>query len=190
MNQSHESHISCPLLNRMVLDHLINSIANGDYAIANQLGITSSMIGPLTDLRPAEISRLAELRGCVRITIDVPALSRLLDRLMQERSKEQVVQEMVRRNAPQPMLYSLFQLTSREATAMRYTLGLPGSPGRTRQPTEEEEHQAWKAIQNRNVSVARMRPEDWLALQDETGIPLRVLWSMVNEWNEPEGVAV
>ncbi|WP_419603880.1 STY4526/YPO1902 family pathogenicity island replication protein [Thiolapillus sp.] len=189
-SQSHESHISCPLLNRMVLDHLINSIASGDHTIANQLGIPPAMIAPLTDLRPAEINRLAELRGCVRITLDVPALSRLLDRLMQDRSKEQLVQELIRRGAPQPMLYSLFQLTSREATALRYVLGLPGSPGRTREPTEEEEHRVWKTMQKLAMTADRMTPQDWVDLQDETGVPLRVLWAMVNEWREPTEVAV
>jgi len=195
MNQSdqsrtHEPHISCPLLNRMVFDHLINSITRGDHTIANQLGIPSPMIGPLTDLRPAEINRLAELRGCVRISLDVPALSRLLDRLMQDRSKEQLVQELIRRGAPQPMLYSLFQLTSREATALRYVLGLPGSPGRTREPTEEEEHRVWKTLQELDMAADRMTPQDWVNLQDETGVLLRVLWSMVNDWQEPKGVAV
>jgi hypothetical protein len=170
----------------MVLDHLINSIINGDYSLATQLGITTEMIGPLTDLRPAEINRLAELRGCVRIALDIPALSRLLDRLMQDRSKDQLVQEMVRRNAPQPMLYSLFQLSSREATALRYALGLPGSPGRTRQPTEQEELKAWGILQELNVPAGKMRAEDWLKLQDKSGIPLRVLWTMVNEWREPK----
>ena len=185
-----EPHISCPLLNRMVLDHLINSIISGDYSLATQLGITTAMIGPLTDLRPAEINRLAELRGCVRITLDIPALSRLLDRLMQDRTKEEIVQEMVKRNAPQPMLHSLFRLSSREATALRYTLGLPGSPGRTRQPTEAEELKAWRVLQELNVPAGKMQAEDWLRLQDKTGIPLRVLWVMVNEWREPKGVAV
>ena len=174
----------------MVLDHLINSIASGDHTIANQLGIPPAMIAPLTDLRPAEINRLAELRGCVRITLDVPALSRLLDRLMQDRSKEQLVQELIRRGAPQPMLYSLFQLTSREATALRYVLGLPGSPGRTREPTEEEEHRVWKTMQKLAMTADRMTPQDWVDLQDETGVPLRVLWAMVNEWREPTEVAV
>ncbi len=190
MNPSSESHISCPLLNRMVLDHLINNLINGDYTIADQLGITASMVAPLTDLRPAEINRLAELRGCVRITIDIPALSRLLDRLMQDRSKEKLVHELVRRDAPQPMLEHLFQITSREATAMRFALGLPGSPGRARQPTEAEEHKAWELMQELGIPANRMNAEDWLALHDSTGIPLRVLWPMVNEWQQPKEMAV
>lgn len=187
---SMKHHLNNPTLNRMVLDHLINGIAGGGHSLADQLGIDARMRRQLVDLRSIEIARLAELRGCIRVEIDVSALSRLLDHLMQEREQEQLVQEFALRNAPQSMLRSLFRLSSREVTALRCSLGLHGAPGRPRQPTEDEERQAWEACQELGLQVGELKPADWLSLQDATGIPLRILWAMVGDWAAPAEVTV
>jgi hypothetical protein len=179
------SHLNSPTLNRLVLDHLIHQIVNGDHTLADQLGLDTQIRAQLMDLRSIEINRLAELRGCVCISVDVPALARLLDHLLVERRQEETIKELVRKDAPQSMLRSLYQLTSREVTALRYSLGLPGSPGRTRQPSEEEEHRAWEIFQRMGLALDDMSPGDWIRFQEQAGIPLRVLWTMFNQWRMP-----
>ena len=181
-----KSHLDAPALNRLVLDHIIHGIVTGDHGLASQLGITAAMARQLTELRTGEINRLANLRGCIRIAVDVPALARLLDHLEQERRKEHQVHELIRRGAPSPMLLSLFDMNGREITALRYAMGLPGSPGRTRQPTEEEEREIWEAMRRLELDPWEMQPPDWIELHDATGVPLRTLWSSISEWRSQQ----
>ncbi len=180
------AHLGSPSLNRLVLDYLIHRIVSGDIVTSDQLGIDSRMRRQLIDLRAADLGRLAGLRGCVRVSVDVQALARMLDHLAQERRQQGAVEELVRRDAPNAMLLALFQLTSREVTVLRQALGLPGSPGRTRQATEEEELRIWSALRDLRMDSEALRPEDWLALHDETGIPLRILWSAVTNLRDDE----
>lgn len=179
------SHLNSPTLNRMVLDHLIQQIVSGDRSLADQLGLDSGIRERLMDLRAAEVARLARLRGCIQIRVDVPALSRLLDHLAAERRKEETIRALVRLDAPQSMLSALFNLSSRDVTALRQAMGLPGLPGRPRQSSEEEERRAWEAIGELGLSLDSMRPTDWLRLHAATDIPMRVLWTMVNDWHGP-----
>jgi len=47
-----------------------------------------------------------------------------------------------------------------------------------------------QALQEMDLEPGEMSPEDWLRLADQTGIPLRVLWPMVNDWQGSTEAAV
>lgn len=181
-----ECHINSPTLNRMVIDHLIQHIVSGDLSLSNQLRLDDQLRHQLTDLRSIEINRLAELRGCIRVSVNPSALSRLLRHLADERETEATAREMARRGAPGSMLRTLFHLNSHDVTTLRCCVGLQGRPGRHRQPTADEERLAWEGLRATGLSLDAMEPRDWLTWQEHTGLPLRVLWHLAADVADPE----
>lgn len=180
------TYLNSPELNRLILDHLISGIAAGNRELAGQLGLSTRMRAQLEDLRSGEVRRLAELPGCIRVEVDVRVLGRLLDYLAKEREAESTMRELIRRGAPQPLLHQLYSLSSRETSNLREHMGLPGTPGRTRRPTEQEERRAWTAFEEllEGDTGRELEPEEWLQLCDRSGIDLRLLWVLVNEWRQ------
>ena len=77
---------------------------------------------------------------------------------------------------------TLLGLPGEEYRRYRVLLGLPPKPGRPAHPAEDTIHRVWQAWRQTLEKTAEGSAEHYLAVQRATGIPLRVIWPLTQQW--------
>ena len=86
---------------------------------------------------------------------------------------------------PLPMMQTLYGMNGKEYTGWRQVLGMPPAAGRPPDADEEASHRVWHAwhalLGDRDPD--ELQPAEFLALHDDTQVPLRSLWNLVQRWS-------
>ncbi|HYQ90677.1 MAG TPA: STY4526/YPO1902 family pathogenicity island replication protein [Candidatus Competibacteraceae bacterium] len=93
---------------------------------------------------------------------------------------------LLRAGAPFAMMRHFYGVSWEEFTRRRKALGLQGDGiGRPTAPTEEAIRTIWQAWQqeSRQVPGTPVSPEHYLAIHQVTGFPLRLIWTLVQQWS-------
>jgi hypothetical protein len=108
----------------------------------------------------------------------------MIEHLRRQRETEDTLQSLLAADAPLEMLQILFGLNARDYSRLRRTLSVNPSVGRPPEPDEESSHRLWAAWSSRADGEASglLPPADYLALHQETGVPLRAIWNLTQRW--------
>ena len=175
-----------------VLRYAADCLHEGDWPALRDLGFGPREAEALKDLTLSELGLLARrLAGhALKAQLDRPAFWAVMDQVRWEHEHRALRMELIRRDAPAEMMQALFGMGAKEYAACRRAQEMPPSVGRPPEPDEETARKVWLAWQDAGCEPERARPDHWLAVADATGVPLRVVWRLVQRWLEPPAAAV
>ena len=112
----------------------------------------------------------------------------MIDLLKRERNHEDLLNNLIDKNAPYDMIHALFGMSTREYSARRRHLppglGL-GSPQLPEREVEDELYAAWRELVDGRDSF-ELNGFDFLDLHEQIGVAIRAVWSLVSKWTREE----
>lgn len=182
-----------------VLNHLHVLVAAHDIIALKNTGLTydqAQMIGRFGAFPEHRLS-LQNIHGhCLTITmIDPRSFEAAIAATEQHQLLESEKVECIRADASREMMQYHYGMGRRDYQGYRAFLGLGPAPS-GRYPVLDDTtraglQQRWhKLVQTRGT--VRFTPNDYLALHRDTGLPLRIVWALFQEWSAyappPRGV--
>lgn len=165
-----------------VMLYAIQALNDGDYAAIEDLDLTPDEIQKLSKLPVRALKHLSKLSGHFLIVkTDHECFEKMMSHLHLELEADALQDELIRHEAPITMMNSLFGMSSGEYIQRQKILGVARcGAGRPPQLNEEDETRAWKSWNAQD----KTQPETHLYLNvaKETKLPLRILWSVIQNW--------
>ncbi len=168
-----------------VLMYAMRCLAEGDQAALRNMQFGPHEIEALREMNLADLYRIESLRAhCLEIALNRQVYWPMIEHLRRQRETEDTLQSLLAADAPLEMLQILFGLNARDYSRLRRTLSVNPSVGRPPEPDEESSHRLWAAWSSRADGEASglLPPADYLALHQETGVPLRAIWNLTQRW--------
>ena len=126
---------------------------------------------------------MCDFRGhCLHIRFDVEALWIMLARHREQQAIEELQRELIRADAPQPLMKHFYGMTTNEYADIRRQLGLQYSGGRLHNVPELLLHRVWREWDGLRGEEEDLDAESYLSLHQRTGVSLRSIWAMTREW--------
>lgn len=166
-------------LNSALLQYLGKCLAEGDDATLAHLGldrhdtqaIASLYLSDLDHLRSAHFPLLRE--G----SIDRDLFYRLIEHVRRLRDRESVRDELLRLDAPLPLMKHFFGMDSAEYAEHGRRLGVLRAVGRPVDPSQADEALIWQALTAFGKPDGEdLSAEECLALCQQTGVSPRTVW--------------
>jgi hypothetical protein len=176
-----------------VLMYAMRCLAEGDQGALHNMNFGPQEIETLREMTLADLYRVASLRAhCLAIRLNRRVYWPMIDNLRQQRASEELQQTLIAADAPQEMLQTLFGLGPREYTRYRRMLSVDPSVGRPPEPDEESAHRLWAVWKEQVGDEAPdlLEPEVYLDLYQETGLSMRAIWSLTQQWSQYGNPAV
>ncbi len=160
--------------------------AEGDLPALREMGFGREEIEDLLSLSLADIQRLCNVNGHpLKVELDRETFRLIVRHLHRERRNEESLRALIVADAPLPMMQTLYGMNGKEYTGWRQMLGMPPAAGRPPDADEEASHRVWHAwhalLGDRDPD--ELQPAEFLALHDDTQVPLRSLWNLVQRWS-------
>lgn len=173
-------------LTHAVLRYASACARTGDWSALRDMGFSEAEVDALHGLSLGELAALERgIAGHVlRVELDRPAFWLVVEQVRRQSRDETMKLELIRRDAPAEMMERLFGMGMKEYSACRRRLRAPRGVGRPPEPDEATARDvwlAWKQLQKGRRN-AHLDPAGWIALQDQTGASLRVVWRLVGRW--------
>jgi len=175
-----------------VLLYAIRCLAEGDQHALREMNFGPREIAALREISLGDLYRAGSLQAhCLAIELDRDVYWPMLAHLRRERELEEIQRDLIQADAPLEMMRSLFGVGAREYTRLRRLLTPEPAVGRPPEPDEATSHALWRAWAERtdNDSSISLAPEDYLALQQETGASMRSVWLLTQRWAEETGLS-
>ena len=159
----------------------------GDFPALIEMGFGPREVRALSSLSPKDALRLASTRShFLTITVNQEIYWRMIDYLNREKTKEELIDELISNCAPLPLMHALIGMSSKQFTLKRRQFGLGSSlPGRPTIPTEDVAEKVWNDLKPILERSKAMGPAEFLelygALQKE--VPLRMIWHLFHQWD-------
>jgi hypothetical protein len=176
-------------LNYALFVYATRCLAEGDVAAMRKIGFAPEDITVLDQLRTADLHALAASRAnAINVSVDRSAFQRLIETLYRRRTRERLKRELLRLDAPLPLMSALFGMNARQYTSLRDSIGITAGIGR---PTSMLETDAdarlwrlWVLFADAN-NPGRLRHDDlWLIIGRELPMELRSCWFAIQEWSK------
>jgi hypothetical protein len=170
-----------------VLMYAIRCLAEGDQAALRNMKFGPPEIEALREMRLADLYRIESLRAhCLEIGLNRQVYWPMIDHLREQRESEEALRTLIAADAPHEMVQILYGLNARDYTRLRRILSVEPSVGRPTEPDEASSHRLWGAWSSRvdGEATGLLTPEAYLALQQETEVPMRAIWSLTQRWAE------
>jgi len=108
----------------------------------------------------------------------------MVGHLRRERASEGLQQELIESDAPFEMMQTFFGLSSRGYSRLCRFLAAAPAVGCPREADEVTQHTLWATGTRRrkDTDADLLAPEVYLDLHRETGIGLRVIWTLTRRW--------
>jgi hypothetical protein len=164
-------------------------LAEGDIDALRQIGFIPEDIPVLDQLRISDLHALTASRAsAVNVSVDRSAFQRLIDNIYRRRTRERLNRELLRLDAPLPMMTALFGMNARQYTALRDCIGITAGVGRpTSQLDSADEVRLWRLwVLLADVDhPQRLRHDDlWLIIGREQSTSLRSCWFAIQHWSQ------
>lgn len=167
--------------------YAIRCLAEGDFPALRNMNFGPREIEALREMSLGDLYRVESLRAhCLAIELDRTVYWPMMDHLCSQREAEEIQQNLIAGDASLEMMQTLFGMSSREYSRKRGLLSVDPSVGRPPEPDEESSHRLWHAWQERTAGDApiSLTPGAYLELQRETGLSLRAIWSLTQQWGQ------
>lgn len=170
-----------------VLLYAMRCLAEGDQPALRAMHFGPKEIEALRELSLADLYRIGALQAhCLDIALNREVFWPVLANLRATRKSEERQRDLIQADAPFEMMRALFGVGSREYTRLRRMLTVGPGVGRPPEPDEETSHRLWRAITARlAVTDGEFEPQDYLAVQRESGASMRAVWSLAQRLLEP-----
>ena len=159
----------------------------GDIPALREMGFGPREVGALQALTTADALRLASTRShFLNIKIDTEVYWRMIDYVNREQDKRRLIEDMIRKEAPLPMMHALTGMGSKEFVLQRHKCGMGNSsPGRPAIPTPEVVDRVWTALQDSLTTNKVLGPEEFMEIYKslKSEVPLRVIWFLTRQWD-------
>lgn len=180
-------------LSAAVVDLLYHSALSNNESQAAQYGLDSECVQLLRDIPPTELRKFARcLSKAIQIQLDPKQFRFAVDRMSENREREDLLKEMVRLDAPYALVSRYFPITKHDFAATREQLGISmlGMHKARKKAVTQNTSRAWQLTQfilsllelKGIKNVDEFEAEDWLFISRQTGITLRPLWNTINDW--------
>lgn len=171
-----------------ILRQVIGHIRDGNLCRARGFGFSDQELRYLSRLTVTDLETLATHPMIVcHLSVDHDLLEAVVQRLTGDVDMEQTINRCLMLGASTQMMYAFFGLTGNDCSTRRFLLGLESRPGRMAMPDEKTEIKAWhywqRLCDTPNNPQAELDIQGMMALAEETGIALGVIWQLVKTWN-------
>ena len=170
-----------------VLLYAMRCLAEGDHHALRTMQFGPREIEALRALNLGDLYRVGSLQAhCLAIQLDREVFWPMLAHLRAAREAEELQRDLIQADAPLEMMRRLFGVGSREYTRLRRMLALDPAVGRPPEPDEATSHKLWRALSAHLPSDADevLDPKHYLAVHEESGAPMRAIWTLVQRWLE------
>ena len=166
-----------------VLRYATRMLAQGDESTLRIMGFTPEQIQTIERLSLKSLQRIGELGAhFLDFRIDAACFDRVVRRIEQEKADETLKDALLRAGAPIRMMHHFWGMTSRDCAERRRVLNVEVPIGRPAQADEAALEHLWRLWQaTEEVTDERQR---FLQLAEATGLPLTVIWTAVEEWQD------
>ena len=172
-----------------VFMYAMRCLAEGDMLALQHMQFGEKEVTALRELHMLDLSRVESMKAhCLSISLNRQVFWPMIDLLKRERKNEDVLSELVEKDAPFEMLHELFGVATREYSSRRRHLPATLGQGRPQLPVRELEDQlyaAWRRLVDDRESF-ELFGNDYLNLHAKTGVSLRAVWSLISQWTAEE----
>lgn len=156
--------------------------AAGQFPLLREIGLSPQQIEKVKTLSLAEMNELSNLGArFMDIKVDAESLETALAVLDRRLEDQRLTERLLRAGACYPVMKDLTGMETRDFVAQRQQLGLANTGnGRAAKPDATSQHRicrAWVASASESDPKRRL-----LAVHEATGLPIRVIWPVVNAW--------
>ncbi|MFK8047004.1 MAG: DUF2857 domain-containing protein [Halioglobus sp.] len=176
-----------------VVIYAIRCSAEADQSALRAMGFGPKEIDELQHLNVADLYRVDAIGAhCLRVDLNREVFWHMVEHIKQLSASEELQQTLIKADAPQEMMQTLFGLSAKEYTRRRRLMTLEPAVGRPAEPDEEKAHALWDAWKARvsDDDLELLSGEDYLALKAATDVELRAIWHLTRRWAQygnPEG---
>ena len=172
-------------LTTAIMQYAIRCLSEGDQAALRNMNFGPREVEALSEMNLGDLCHIETLRAhCLKVALNREAYWPMVANLRNRRMAGELQKELIRADAAQDMMEHFYGTGSREYARLRRMLVVESISGRPPEPNETETQTLWDAwkehIDGREEIL--LRPEDYLALHQETGIALRAIWSQTRCW--------
>jgi hypothetical protein len=174
-------------LTSAVMLYAIRCLAEGDQSALRNMNFGPREVQALREMNLGDLCHIETLRShCLKIALDREVYWPMVAHLRNRRESEELQKVLISADAAHDMMQTFFGMSGREYARLRRMLVVETITGRPPEPSEEEIQRLWDAWKQRTEGREEMQllPEEYLAIHQETGIPLRAVWSQTSRWAE------
>lgn len=171
-------------LNLAVVNFLLQCAATKSLDTVAGIAIGADALRDFIHMTGEDIARLAMVSDPLfRIEFDQATWQRVKPGVLRHSRERNLRNALILAGAPRAMIERWWPMRHTEFAMLRRMLGV-ASFGRSRAPTEDEEHRIWKAWSEITAgrSIASVRADDYLELYQRTNVDLHVSWAVTNRW--------
>lgn len=174
-------------LTAAVLKYALRCLLEGDLVALRNMSFQPRDVEALREMNLADLCYIESLRTpCIKITLDREAYRQMIAVVRKRRESGDLQKALISADASQEMMQTFFGTRARAYVRLRRTLMAKTSTGRPPEPDEEQTQRLWDAWKRHieGSEESPLSPQDYLAIHEETGIPLRAVWSQISRWTE------
>ncbi len=174
-------------LTRAIIVYCQRCQEEGDFQALHEMGFGPREISALQSLTTTDALRLASTRShFLTIKINPEIYWRMIDYINREHMKNRIIDDLIRNEAPLPMVHALTGMGSKEFIQKRHQYGLGvSSRGRPATPTQEIADRVWVVLQSSFESSQRLGAKEFMGIYEalNSEVSLRVIWFLTKQWD-------
>ena len=174
-------------LTTAIMQYAIRCLSEGDQAALRNMNFGPREVEALREINLGDMCHIQTLRAhCLKIALNREVYWPMVAHMRNRGDAGDLQKEMIKADAAQDMMQHFYGTGSREYVRLRRMLVVESISGRPPEPNEVETQTLWDAWKQRIEGREGMllRPEEYLAMHEETGIALRAIWSQTSRWAE------
>ena len=172
-----------------VLMYAMRCLAEGDLRSLRHMQFGEKEVEALRELQMLDLSRVEAMKAhCLSISLNRQVFWPMIDLIKRERKNDDLLNDLIEKDAPFDMMHDLFGLSTREYAARRRHLPSNLGQGRPQLPernVEDKLYAAWRELVDGRGNF-ELHGSDYLNLHTETGVSVRAVWSLVSKWTREE----
>lgn len=169
-----------------VFQYASRCVVEGDLLSLREVGFTPADVHRFEKLSLPDLYALSMTRGHpLSVKVDRHVWEWLVEHIQRTRARSQLINDIIRLDAPLSMMKSIFGFSQREYMARREACDMQDGRGRPRTPTVEEEERIWPMWVRlaKSTDPQHLRKDDlWRILPAVSGVPLRTIWNLIQSW--------
>jgi len=174
-------------LTAAVLQYALRCLVEGDRAALRNMNFGPREVEALREMNLGDLCHIESLRTpCLKVALDRELYWHMMAYVRNRRESEDLQKALIIADASQEMMQTFFGTGAREYVRLRRMLMVETTNGRPPEPNEEQTQRLWDAWKRRieGRETPSLPPKEYLAIHEETGIPLRAVWSQTSRWTE------
>lgn len=168
-----------------VLIYAMRCFADGDWLALRQMQFGEKEVEALGQLSINDLHRAESLKAhCLSVVLNRQVFWHMIEHLMRQRKENDLMLELMQKDAPFEFMRAHFGMSSREYSARRKNLGRNTGVGRPNLPdhdTQDELYRVWSRMY-KELEGSELQASDYLKLSEETGVSLRAIWQLTQSW--------